>query len=370
MGARRVIKDQQKLNRCNMKKYYFFIMIMVIPFCMFAQNQEIVDPDKKTDWWEDPDGFINQQAGVTLGLANDLLKMHPPTPEEPLKRKMALLMIDNVLHEEQAAYRPSVQKFLHDRIKNVVEEIRTEQIKEGAVIYKLYNHAFVVKTPSVTFGFDLTRGLRRVEAFALREELVRKLIDVVDVCFVSHLHRDHADGWVAERFLEQNKPVVAPPNVWSDEPFYQKITHLKRKAHEIQELYLPSKGINLQVVNYPGHQGETIPNNVYLVHTPEGMTFSQTGDQSNHDDFEWIDQVGDYHKVDVVMPNCWTTDIKRLIRGFRPGLTIPGHENEMGHRIDHREPFWLNYIRLSDIPFSWIQMTWGEKYHYLPEHGE
>jgi hypothetical protein len=68
----------------------------------------------------------------------------------------------------------------------------------------------------------------------------------------------------------------------------------------------------------------------------------------------------------VLMPNCWATDIVRLADGFRPKLIIPGHENEMGHTIDHREPFWLTYNRLSKSPYPLMVMAWGEKYHYLP----
>jgi hypothetical protein len=79
----------------------------------------------------------------------------------------------------------------------------------------------------------------------------------------------------------------------------------------------------------------------------------------------------------VILPNCWTTDIARAVRGFDPELVITGHENEMGHTIDHREPYWLTYQRQTgsdrsggsrlvgyDKPL--LVMTWGESYHYLP----
>ena len=60
-----------------------------------------------------------------------------------------------------------------------------------------------------------------------------------------------------------------------------------------------------------------------------------------------------------------------------PELVITGHENEMGHAIDHREPYWLTYQRKVgsdrfggsrligyDVPL--LVMTWGEAYHYRP----
>jgi L-ascorbate metabolism protein UlaG (beta-lactamase superfamily) len=227
----------------------------------------------------------------------------------------------------------------------------------------------VVKTPSVTIGFDIQRGLPKVEGFTLSQELIQPLIDAVDVLFISHIHNDHADELVAELFLAQNKPVVTPPDLWPDSPIYAKIIHPQRDADLIQEIRLPSKGFSLKTVTCPGHQGDNILNNVYLVFSPEGMVFSHTGDQSNLDDFKWIDQIGDHYAVDVVMTNSWSVyPGLRLANGFRPKLIIPGHENEMGHTIDHREPFWLNYQRLGDsVSFPWVQMAWGEKFHYFPD---
>jgi hypothetical protein len=126
---------------------------------------------------------------------------------------------------------------------------------------------------------------------------------------------------------------------------------------------------------YPGHQGEHIENNVPLIKTPGEMTFVHMGDQSNALDFSWIDEVHKHFEVDVLLPNCWTTDIVRVTRGFNPAVVITGHENELGHSIDHREPYWLSYQRREgsdrfggsrdvgyDTPL--ILMTWGESFHY------
>lgn len=176
-----------------MKKIFLITVVLLLRLPLIAQITETLDPDQKIEWWGDIDGFINQQAKVTLGLVNNVLMMNPPILEEPLVRKTALLMIDNVLHEEKAAYRPAVQEFLHKRIEIAVDEIRTQEVKEGAVIWKLYNHAFVIKTPSVTIGFDIERGRPGTEGFTLSKELMQQLIDEVDVLFISHYHNDHAD---------------------------------------------------------------------------------------------------------------------------------------------------------------------------------
>jgi hypothetical protein len=44
---------------------------------------------------------------------------------------------------------------------------------------------------------------------------------------------------------------------------------------------------------------------------------------------------------------------------------VPGHENELGHVVLHREPYWLTVDRLSPFgPVNSVIMTWGEKFHY------
>jgi hypothetical protein len=122
---------------------------------------------------------------------------------------------------------------------------------------------------------------------------------------------------------------------------------------------------------------KSIDNNVYLVKTPEGISLAHTGDQINEGDFrmdwDWIDQVSKNHQVDVLMPNAWTTDIFRIVRGFNPKLILPGHEIEMGHTVWDRLPFWgddqyleLNYAELKKSKYPVAVLVWGESYWYIP----
>jgi len=336
-------------------------------------STQLIDPRLN----EIQNAFLNQQARALLALANETFTTHPPQQPEPAERRMALLLLDGVLHDVYAPQRPPVQAFFHSRLEHAVSGIETTTVDEGARIWKLYNHGFFVRTATVTVGFDLVRGhSARAEGFALDNEVMDRIVRQCDALFISHRHRDHADEWVAQAFIDQGKPVVAPPEVWAGRPIHAHITHLKREAHTLQALPVQHGKHELRVVVYPGHQGTDIQNNVPLVFTPEGLSFAHTGDQSNGGrDFDWIDQVGKHHRVDVFLPNCWTTDIVRTIRGFDPALVITGHENEMGHTIDHREPYWLTYqrkigsdrfggSRLVGYTQPMVLMTWGESFHY------
>ena len=350
-----------------MRKIVFTLLMVLTTSYLFSQKEEIYNPDNKTDWWGDIDGLMDQQAKVTLDLVNKALTANPPSLQENLTRKMALIMIDNVLHEEKAQHRPAVQQFYRDRIENAINEIGTVKVNSGAMVWKLYNHTFIVKTPSVTIGFDIQRGIPGNENFAFSKEMINRLINVVDVLFITLYHNDHADDWVAGRFIEQKKPVVTPPGLWEKLPIYSSILHPERTADKIQEISLPLKQVKLKTVVCPGHQGANILNNVYLVFSPEGLCFTHTGDQSNDEDLSWIDNIGDKYRIDVLMINSWSYYPEyRLAKGFHPKLIIPGHENELNHTIDHREPYWLNYTRLGNDPsWPWIQMAPGEKYQYI-----
>lgn len=356
-----------------------FTTIILLGFMITAggqsklkNNPDLIDPSLNLS----ENQYMNMQAEVLLKQVNEVLVNNPPGLPEPPARHSALLLMDAVLHDVYAPQRPSVQDFFTMRMTNAIDEIARNKISDGACIWKLYNDGFVIKTGSVCIGFDLVRGKSvQVEQFSIRDEEMSRLIDLCDVLFISHYHADHAEEWVAQTFIDQGKPVVAPPDIWSDRPVHKHITHLKREAHKEQTLLVRGGQEELKVVVYPGHQSLDIVNNVYLITTPGGLSISQMGDQSNDNDFEWIDEVRNYNDVDILLPNCWTTDIVRVAAGFNPGLIITGHENEMGHTIDHREPFWLSYQRKTgsdrfggskEVGYlhPLLLMTWGESFHY------
>jgi L-ascorbate metabolism protein UlaG (beta-lactamase superfamily) len=370
------------------------LVVAIALTCALTPAFAAVQPvDPRLD--EDDDAYMNRQAAALLAEVSETLRRVPPQLPEPRERRHALLLLDAVLHDAYAPNRPSVQHFYHARIKQALDQMENTRVAIGAVVWKLYNHGFVVRTPTVTLAFDLYRGAPgfRVDdpqkgrsvvpspGFPLPDELAGRLARQCDVLFISHRHEDHADEWIARAFLDQGKPVVAPPDVFEGTSLHDRITHLKREAHVLQPLPIQRGNRELKVVVYPGqqYQGHGIPNNVVLVFTPEGMSFAHNGDQINdpypqyQQDYAWIDKVRDHYRVDVLMTNCWTDDIYRFTRGFNPRLVIPGHENELGHQLWDRVPYWgdaeylhLTYPQLLASQYPVLVMTWGESYHYKP----
>ncbi len=320
--------------------------------------------DSEKTYWGDIDGFLDRQSQAALDVIGELLKRFPPSLDEPLERQAAMMLLDTVLHDEKAPHRAPVQEFFRQRMNLLVNELETEKVTSGADVWKLYDHGFIVRTPAVTLMFDFTRAYSAGdESFAIPDEIAARILKQCDVLFITHRHGDHADPWVAEEFLKTGKPVIAPNSVFPDGSFSENLTRLDRSV-DIKHALTLSEEISVEVVVYPGHQGSELENNVYLVTTPEGFTVCHTGDQSNPDDFAWIDTIGKNFDVDLLFPNCWTPDIKRVVKGIAPKLLITGHENELGHSIDHREPNWLTYDRLQEVSTPYILMTWGEKYYF------
>ena len=319
----------------------------------------------------------NERAKAGLRAVDAALTQFPPGQGLTDGRSAALTTLDTILHEVDAAQLPAVQQFFHRRIDAAAEEMRRAPVRRGATIWQIYNHGFVVRTQSATLCFDLVRA-KHLRGFALSEQSMLKIVQTCDVLFVSHVHADHAESFVAQAFIDQGKPVVAPEQIGYRDALYSKITQFEPSITEVRTLPVRQGRVNLRVVVFPGHQGDEIDNNVVLVTTPEGISVAHTGDQWDRwADFAWIDQVAQRFRVDILLPNDWTYDLARMVRGFRPALVIPGHANEIGHETAKRQPYALSYQRkagsdrfggsaLSGYAEPMLVLAWGESYHYEP----
>ncbi len=364
-------------------RYHFIFILIYFVFSGFSEIQGQNVGKKVGDGNPDPqlsqkdNDYLDRQAKVFLDTVQSVLSKNPAKilPENR-ERVMAKLLMDAVFHEHFAAFRRPVQDFFRARVDQVIKELETTKVDKGVRIWKIYNMAFIARTKSVTIAFDLVSGITSgSEEFAMNKEQIGRLVRQCDLLLITHRHADHADKTIAERFLELNLPVVTPEQAWKNDPIYSRITHPERSSEKMQQLKL--KDYTLGIVVFPGHQMKGTDNNVYLVKTPEGITLAHIGDQINEGDFmtdfEWIDKVGKNYKVDVLMPNAWTTDIFRIVKGFNPALVIPGHEIELGHTVWDRLPFWgddkyleLNYADLKRSKYPVVVLVWGESYHYNP----
>lgn len=330
-----------------------------------AAAKQPADPQKAFNFAKKPDAMLQEQARVIYKQARQVLAAHPPSAMPDAGRQLALFSLDSLLHDTRLDKGAAFSEFMADLAKRVAATLAT---KPGAPlrIIRFYNHGFILQTPSVTLAIDIVRGGRNVITGSEEEpfidlELMRPIVERCDALFISHPHNDHADLRLARLFLEAGKPVVAPPGLWENmSPLIIRPRAAGATAPVDFTVALPALKKPLSARAYPGHQGE-VPNNLYAITTPEGKTILHSGDQDGKgDDLSWLLKIREQLRVDVFMPQCWMARLPLVVEGVAPALVLPGHENEMGHTIDHRESYWQTMRRVQKLSAPVIVTAWGE----------
>jgi len=311
------------------------------------------------EYWRHPDKYLHNEADVLFGLIDETLQRYPASPDASPERQLALASLDALVHETRNDDSPQLHAFLDRRMARVVEQLNAPSKKKGIEIFKLYNDGFIVRSGGVTVGFDLCATRGRVKF--IQDAVMRTIIGRCDALFISHRDPDHADGGVVSMASEMGIPVYAPED-------YRNGMATKVRMKDFSSHQLPLRdGRSLEVQALPGHQ-DSLQNNIYVVAFPGGYTAAHCGDQYNRDDLTWLKEVSSRLSgpLDVLIIDCWALEMKETITGFSPRLVVSGHENEMGHTIDHREAFWLTQYKFDSmqIPFPSVVLCWGEGYSF------
>ena len=315
----------------------------------------VVQAQEDVAYWGKEDAYLLRQAKYMYELVDEALDEYPPVVGAPTSRKLALYNLDAMLHETKYDNTEPFKSFVASRTSKVIADMQSP-VKKGMKIYKIYNDGFVARTKSVTIAFDVVRGALKGEAI-VNDKDIATIVDQCDVLLLTHNHDDHVDRYVVDRFIAAGKPVIAADEILKD---VKGVTHYRSETDILDKEVTLLSGEVLKVKIYPGHQSEMMCN-VYAVTTPDGLTVAHTGDQYNEGDFKWIDTVKNQKPaIDALIINCWSMNIADAIKGFNPRYVLMGHENEMGHTIDHREAFWLTFQKLQPVTHDYVVMAWGE----------
>ena len=307
-------------------------------------------------FWGKEDAYLLKQAAKMFALTDQALTENPPVVGAPMARKLALYNLDAMLHEVKYDNTEPFCDFIDSRIGKVIEDMKNP-VKKGV---KIYNDGFVARTKSANIAFDLVRGECKKQKL-LSDDQIDAIIEKCDVLFLSHNHGDHVDKYVVNKFIEAGKPVIAASEILPD---LKGVTHYRSESEVLDEEVILKSGEKLQVKIFPGHQSPMMCN-IYVVTTPDKYTFAHTGDQYDKNDMEWIATIKDNApKIDALTINCWSYQIADAIKGFNPRYVITGHENEMGHTIDHREAFWLTFQKMEPVEHDYVVMAWGEWFSF------
>ncbi len=274
-----------------------------------------------------------------------VLKANPPATGDLLQRDSAILNLDEYLknYESTRQTRADVADFYKRMISNVRFELRWPVVT-GSRIWKMYNHGFIVKTPSSVFAFDLIDGWSNNYFF--QEELLQQ----IDALFVSHSHGDHSDTLVQKMVRNFGGDVFKTSNISAGTTV---------------------NADGFQVTAYNGLHSVT--NYIFTVTTSEGLTIMHTGDTQTSR------VLPDNVNPDIFLVNAWmnesgsrpaTVGVRNAVRKVAPALTIPGHIQELNHAynpasVKTRVPYaWPLAVDDEPIPGNLSVMAWGERYDY------
>jgi L-ascorbate metabolism protein UlaG (beta-lactamase superfamily) len=340
-----------------MKRLFYTLLYMGGACILLLNSNRLNGQEKKAEeivLWGDSEAYLQKQASQMFGLMDQALTENPPAIGAPMVRKLALYNLDALFHETKYDNSEPFNQFLVSRVNKVITDLRAP-VKKGMKIYKIYNEGFIARTQSVSIAFDIVRGACAGKTL-ISETLIQQMVDYCDILFITHNHGDHADPVVAGMFIKAGKPVIATTDFQADNKGIQHI----RSENVINKEIALGNNKKIQVKIYPGHQSELM-NNIYVVTTEEKKSIAHIGDQYNEEDMDWIVNLkNEISRPDVLIVNCWTHRMNDLVDGFNPKLVVTGHENEMGHTIDHRESFWLTFRKMEKISKDYLVMGWGE----------
>lgn len=339
----------------KMKKMLFFIASL---FCFGIHFSETVSAQDiyRRNYSGDIENLLQDQATVIFEEASKVLAAYPPTPNPGIERKLALFSLDALLHDTRLDKGPAFMSYMKSVADNVVTTLSKNKPTGNEIrVLKLYNFGYIVQTASVTVGIDLVRGGNEMKnLFYINETVMCSIVEQCDILFITHVHDDHASYSVAKMFYEQGKEIIAPDLFWED--MKSRFRVLRGDDMIRENIPVPTKNTSLDVTVYPGYQGN-LENNVYLITLPQGKTIMHVGDQTYYEDL--VDKIkSNAIKVDILLMGC-AGNIFLTVPGIKPSYVFIGHENEMEHGIDHREPYWLSFRRSNGLDPIFV-LAWGE----------
>lgn len=282
-------------------------------------------------------------------IRENLLIHRPQTGDQEI-RENSICSIDNIVLSSYVEHKNEVFEFYSLMLAKAMIEIRTENVEEGVTVWQIYNHGFVVKTPTVVLCFDLYDyiGFGQNAAWGLEE-----LADIMDVMFISHDHNDHTDSGLSSAMRQRNKPVIEGIDPATD-PSSISIN----VGDSINEAYL-------HITDHEGLHSTTI--HMFEVVTPEGFKILHTGDNQTSE------TIPDIEGVDILLLNAWVnesgwtshiTGSRNAIKKINPRVTLPGHILELGHLgryiVPYSDVFMVDDI---DLGSELCVLAWGERYH-------
>lgn len=269
---------------------------------------------------------------------------HPAHPEaeskEAMIRRRTLQLLDYPVHVPQYLdSAPEAQKeaflafktdYLAKARARTIAWLDASAPEPGAIrIVKVYNMGYILRTHEKTVLIDLRWDGTEAEADFIAGK--------ADVFFLTHPHSDHYSKTMLDALQKAGVPVVLPKDLMPD--------YRSDSKNIVWGNERPMVVGGVSFTSLKGNQGADVPNNVYSIDI-DGWRIADSGDNSDHELEKRLSEHGPY---DIVLASTWD-NVQNVLgaamaaKGSDP-LFIPGHENEFGHTVDHRESYHEMFAR-------------------------
>lgn len=362
-----------QLNPMSIASPKFFLALLAVlspALCATAADKMPPRPDSPSqflEFWKSTPELLSEQTRLASEKVRKTLAANPPSTNPSEERQLALHTLDGIFHDTRLDATDAFPNILEAAAADILKQLKQARPATGIRISKLYNHGFIIETPSSIIGIDLVRGKtadKKTHRQLISDALMAEIAGHLDILLVTHRHPDHADLFTAGQLAKRFRPVIAPTGLWENTS--PNIIHLREAARDFS---LPGKNASLRIRAYPGYQGwhKETPNNLYEITTPEGLTLVHTGDHwCKYEENDMLAAIGKNKTVDLLFLNTWglvLPEIADAVNRMAPALVISGHENELGHGPDKREPFWLSPRLLGQLRAPSVIMAPGETFH-------
>ncbi|KPL22329.1 MAG: hypothetical protein AMS23_08070 [Bacteroides sp. SM1_62] len=276
-----------------------------------------------------------------------LFRERPQTGDQYI-RKEAICNLDDHIGDYSDPTKETTEYFFDRMLSKALFEIKTEDVTEGATVWQLYNHGYVVKTQSALFGFDLRSPWSVDEKFD-------ELAELLDACFISHMHGDHYSLSLMSRMTNLGKPVVVPSE-WANQ------NYVSMSSGDTLDI------LNLKVIAHYGLHN--VPVRQFEITTPEGIRILHTGDNQTS---VTIPEVSD---INILLLNAWvnesgttssSTGVKNAINKVQPDVCLLGHIQEF---IGHEYPLTYREVIYGNPPPEAHVLAWGERFHFADDSND
>ena len=292
---------------------------------------------------------LNGQT-MTMEEVSTSLMANPPVYGDSATRRACFKTLDVKFKEEDAPTSTEVKAFWSRMIKNIAADITTPATGL-AVVYKMYNHGFIVKMQDLVIAFDLINGMPSWNP--IPDEILRH----IDVALLTHDHGDHYDPNVLTKIRDFGGEVIIPEEM----NFTGAIGLAPGDSVIINDVVFKA---------YYALHGDW-PCRIYEVYSPLGIKIMHTGDNQTSVTLPDVDG------IDILLLNSWVNEgdgnfsnvigMYNCLQKLTPEVMIPGHCNELSHVPSQRWAYDSVYALMElNIPSDVVVMAWGEKFIYEP----